>query len=48
MALLLGFEVTRDKKSIDFHFIVVPFQDPREDPKSRSLTGGSYKVPLVV
>ena len=22
--------------------------DPREDPKSRSLNGGSYKVPLVV
>ena len=26
----------------------VPFPDPREDPKSRSLNGGSYKVPLVV
>ena len=24
------------------------FPDPREDPKSRSLNGGSYKVPLVV
>ena len=22
--------------------------DPRKDPKSRSLKGGSYKVPLVV
>ena len=22
--------------------------DPREDPKSRSLNGGSYKVPVVV
>ena len=22
--------------------------DPRKDPKSRSLNGGSYKVPLVV
>ena len=22
--------------------------NPREDPKSRSLNGGSYKVPLVV
>ena len=22
--------------------------DPREDPKSRSLNGGSYKLPLVV
>ena len=26
----------------------VTFPDPREDPKSRSLNGGSYKVPLVV
>ena len=25
-----------------------PYPDPREDPKSRSLNGGSYKVPLVV
>ena len=25
-----------------------PDPDPREDPKSRSLNGGSYKVPLVV
>ena len=24
------------------------YPDPREDPKSRSLNGGSYKVPLVV
>ena len=24
------------------------YPDPREDPKSRSLHGGSYKVPLVV
>ena len=24
------------------------YPDPREDPKSRSLYGGSYKVPLVV
>ena len=24
------------------------FPDPREDPKSRSLNWGSYKVPLVV
>ena len=24
---------------------MVPFPDPREDPKSRSLNGGSYKVP---
>ena len=24
------------------------FPDPREDPKSRSLNGGSYKVHLVV
>ena len=24
------------------------FPDPQEDPKSRSLNGGSYKVPLVV
>ena len=23
-----------------------PFPDPREDPKSRSLNGGSYKVPF--
>ena len=23
------------------------FPDPREDPKSRSLNGGSYKVPLI-
>ena len=22
--------------------------DPREDPKRRSLNGGSYKVPIVV
>ena len=25
-----------------------PYPDFREDPKSRSLNGGSYKVPLVV
>ena len=24
------------------------YPDPREDPKSKSLNGGSYKVPLVV
>ena len=29
--------------------IILPtYPDPREDPKSRSLNGGSYKVPLVV
>ena len=41
---------------IDSHFpkpklgSIVMYQvpDPREDPKSRSLNGGSYKVPLVV
>ena len=26
----------------------ISFPDPQEDPKSRSLNGGSYKVPLVV
>ena len=25
-----------------------PYPDPREDLKSRSLNGGSFKVPLVV
>ena len=29
-------------------FRCLAFPDPREDPKSRSLNGGSYKVPLVV
>ena len=27
---------------------VYKYPDPREDPKSRSRNGGSYKVPLVV
>ena len=29
-------------------FVGIDFPDPWEDPKSRSLNGGSYKVPLVV
>ena len=27
-------------------FVADPFPDPRGDPKSRSLNGGSYKVPF--
>ena len=28
--------------------MMLQYPDPREDPKSRSLNGGSYKVPLLV
>ena len=45
---LSGFGVSRVGALALFSGLMVCFPDPREDPKSRSLNGGSYKAPLVV